>query len=293
MREHIEAVQRMQDYIKEHLAEPITLGDLARATGYSPWYAHRLFLRYLQWSPAEYIRRSRLAASALILRDGQTRVLQAALDAGYDSVDGYQRAFFREFGCNPGEFAQKPVPLPLFIPYRLTSPQKTYKEGMEMEPVKNIFVQLTERPARKVVIKRGIAAEDYFAYCGEVGCDVWGVLLSMKSMFGEPVSLWLPDKYIKPGTSRYVQGVEVPAGEEPQVPDGFDVIELPRADYLMFVGEPFEEEAFEEAIDEIWKAEKKYNPRLIGYEWDPDNPRIQLEPVGSRGYIEYVAVRPL
>ena len=45
MREHIEAVQRMQDHIKEHLSEPITLGDLSRVSGYSPWYAHRLFLR--------------------------------------------------------------------------------------------------------------------------------------------------------------------------------------------------------------------------------------------------------
>lgn len=293
MKEHIEAVQRMQDYIKEHLGEPITLADLSRASGYSPWYAHRLFLQHLSRSPADYIRRCRLAASALSLRDGRARVLDAALDAGYESAEGYQRAFFREFGCNPGEYAQKPVPIPLFVPYRLISSDDTDREGTNMEKTKNIFVQLTERPARKVVIKRGIAAEDYYAYCEEVGCDVYGMLLSMKSMLGEPVSLWLPDKYIKPGTSRYVQGVEVPPDEDPEVPEGYDVISLPKAAYLMFVGEPFEEEFFEQAIDEIWKAEKKYNPRLIGYEWDPDNPRIQLEPVGSRGYIEYVAVRPM
>lgn len=292
MKEHIEAVQRMQDYIKEHLGETITLADLSRASGYSPWYAHRLFLSHLSRSPADYIRRCRLAASALSLRDGRSRVLDAALDAGYESAEGYQRAFFREFGCNPGEYAQKPVPIQLFVPYRLISSDASDREGTKMEQTKNIFIQLTERPARKVVIKRGIAAEDYYSYCGEVGCDVYGMLLSMKSMFGEPVSLWLPDKYIKPGTSRYVQGVEVPPDETPEVPEGFDVISLPKAAYLMFVGEPFEEEFFEQAIDEIWEAEKKYNPGLIGYEWDPDNPRIQLEPVGSRGYIEYVAVRP-
>ena len=44
---------------------------------------------------------------------------------------------------------------------------------------KSVFIQVMEKPTRKVVIKRGIAAADYFAYCEEVGCDVWGVLTSM------------------------------------------------------------------------------------------------------------------
>jgi len=34
-----------------------------------------------------------------------------------------------------------------------------------------------------------------------------------------------------------------------------------------------------------------YDPTVIGYEWDEDNPRIQLEPRGERGYIELRAIR--
>ncbi|MDY2656004.1 MAG: GyrI-like domain-containing protein, partial [Candidatus Limiplasma sp.] len=34
--------------------------------------------------------------------------------------------------------------------------------------------------------------DTYFPYCEEVGCDVWGMLLSMDSLCGEPVCLWLP-----------------------------------------------------------------------------------------------------
>ena len=107
---------------------------------------------------------------------------------------------------------------------------------------KSVFIQVMEKPAQKVVIKRGIAAADYFAYCEEVGCDVWGVLTSMKSLSGEPVCLWLPQRYRKPGTSEYVQGVEVAADYDGPVPDGFDVIDLPAAAYLMFQSEPFPEE---------------------------------------------------
>ncbi len=59
----------------------------------------------------------------------------------------------------------------------------------------------------------------------------------------------------------------------------------------MFQGEPFEEEDFEQAIGDLWEAEKKYDPTIIGYEWDKTNPRIQLEPVGKRGYIELLPIK--
>ena len=55
---------------------------------------------------------------------------------------------------------------------------------------------------------------------------------------------------------------------------------------MMFQGEPFAEENFEEAIRQVWGAIKKYIPETIGYRWDDLNPRIQLEPRGERGYIE-------
>ena len=38
-------------------------------------------------------------------------------------------------------------------------------------------------------------------------------------------------------------------------------------------------------------AMDRYDPRNIGYEWDETNPRIQLEPIGSRGYIELRPVK--
>ena len=83
-----------------------------------------------------------------------------------------------------------------------------------------------------------------------------------------------------------MQGVEVAMDYSGEIPEGFDVIELPQSQYLMFQGEPFEEENFVQAIQQMWDAIKKYDPQPIGYTWDHDNPRIQLEPIGSRGYIE-------
>lgn len=279
----------MQDYIEAHLYENITPADLARASFYSPWYSYRLFIKWLNLTPADYIRRLRLSRSALRLRDERIKIIDAAFDCGFSSVDGYQRAFFREFGCNPREYAKSPVPLYLFTPFGIKT--SVMRKEKVMGGVKNVFIQVIEKPARKMLIRRGIKAEDYYGYCEEVGCDIWGLLVSMKSISGEPSGMWLPEKYRKPGTSEYVQGVDVPADYDGVVPDDFDVIELPKAKYLMFQGEPFAEEDYEEAIGQVWEAIKKYDPSFIGYSWDEENPRIQLEPIGTRGYIELLAVK--
>ncbi|MCR1840646.1 helix-turn-helix domain-containing protein [Murimonas intestini] len=284
MKEQIEAVQRMQDYIEEHLAENITFADLAKVSLFSPWYSYRLFTQWTNQTPADYIRRLRLSRSALKLRDESCKIIDAAFELGFGSVDGYQRAFFREFGCNPREYSLNPVPLYLFTPYGVK--YRVSREEKTMENVRNVFVQAIEKPERKVIVKRGVKAKDYFAYCEEVGCDVWGLLTSIRSISGEPVCMWLPQAYIRPGTSQYVQGVEVSIDYDGVIPEGFEVIELPAARYLMFKGEPFKEEEYCQAIEEIQKAVEKYDPQEIGASWDESNPRIQLEPVGSRGYIE-------
>jgi len=286
------AVQRMQDYISKHLQEEITLSVLARNACYSPWYASRIFKELTGLAPADYIRRLRLSQSALRLRDKREKITDIAFEMGFASVDGYQRAFRREFGCNPKEYSGSPVPLPLFTPYGVKFRQLWKKERNDVENTNSVFLQIIEKPERKVIIKRGTKAEEYWDYCNEVGCDVWGVLVSMRSLCGEPVCLWLPDAYRPCGTSKYVQGVEVGADYCGEIPEGFDVITLPAAKYLMFQGEPFAEEDYCKAIEAVQHSINKYDPSVIGYAWDDSNPRIQLEPVGERGYIELRAVTP-
>lgn len=290
MKEQLLAVQRMQDYIEGHLEQEITLAQMAKAALFSPWYAHRLFCAYTGLKPAEYIRKLRLSRSAQRLKNEGCRITDVALELGFGSQDGYQRAFFKEFGCNPGEYARRPVPITLFIPYGVKF-REMRKEVCSMENLQSVFIQVIQRPERKVVIKRGVQAEDYFAYCDEVGCDVWGLLSSMDSLCGEPICLWLPKTYQKPNTSMYVQGVEVEPGYNGVVPDGFDLITLPASEYLMFHGEPFQEEDYSKAILALQHAIDRYDPAVIGYEWNDDSPRIQLEPRGERGYIELKAIK--
>lgn len=290
MNEKTRAVQQMQDYILAHMAEEITLAALARAANFSPWYAHRLFRELTGVSPAEYVRKLRLTEAAKRLKSEKCRITELSMELGFESVDGFTRAFVREFGMTPSEYRLRPVPIPLFIAYDVKF-RELKKENISMENVRNVFIQVIRKPERKVIIKRGVMADEYWTYCNEVGCDVWGTLTSMDALCGEPVCMWLPEKYIEPNTSKYVQGVEVSADYAGIVPDGFDIVPFPACEYLMFRGEPFAEENYCEAITAVQQSMDKYDPSVIGYEWDDSNPRIQLEPRGERGYIELRAVK--
>jgi AraC-like DNA-binding protein len=296
--EAVNAVQRMQDFINGNINLPITLSALAKEAGYSQWHSARIFKELTGKTPFEYIRALRLSRAALLLRDRQPKIIDVALDFVFDSHEGFTRAFFKQFGVLPKKYSESPGPIQLFMPYRIRDQYLTLKKGeldmSEKKSVSTVFVQVMERPARKAIIKRGIKATHYFEYCEEVGCDIWGMLTSIKEAMYEPVGMWLPDRLIKPGTSQYVQGVEVPENYSGEIPEGFDILDLKPCKMMIFQGEPFEDEKFCEAIEELWDVIKKYDPRIYGFEWaEEDAPRFQLEPQGYRGYIEARPVKEI
>lgn len=296
--EAVHAVQKMQDHMEENIHNTVTLKDLARVAGYSPWHAARLFKELLGRTPFDYLRALRLSKAALELRDNDTKVIDVAFDFVFDSHEGFTKAFSKQFGVSPKRYSDNPVPIRLFMPHRIREYYLFLEKGEKIMnhegKTKAVFVQVVERPERKMILLRGKKAENYFDYCNEVGCDVWGILTSIKEALYEPVGMWLPENMLKPGTSVYAQGVEVPVDYAGIVPDGFDLITLPACSMMVFQGEPHDDEQFMEAISEVWDIMKRYDPKVYGYEWsDQDAPRIQLEPQGYRGYIEARPVRPL
>jgi AraC family transcriptional regulator len=288
----------MQSYIETHLRESITLHMLANAAGYSPWHAAKIFKALTGKSPFEYIRAVRLSRAAARLRDEDVRIVDVAFDFVFDSHEGFTRAFSKQFGFTPQRFSQNKPPIKLFVPNNVREIFLALQKGehamSETQKTSTIFVQVVDRPARKIILKRGVKAADYYAYCEEVGCEVWDVLTGIKQALYEPIGMWLPENFQKPGTSRYAQGVEIPLDYAGPIPEGFDLMDLPPCKMMIFQGQPYDDAAFEEAIGSLWETIKNYKPELYGFKWaDEDGPRFQLEPQGYRGYIEGRPVRPL
>ncbi|GHV40626.1 AraC family transcriptional regulator [Clostridia bacterium] len=293
------SVERIKTYIAEHLQEPITAADIARAAGYSQFHAGRVFKEATGITPFEYIRRERLLESAHALCGEKIRVIDVALDYVFDSHEGFTRAFTKAFGIAPKRFASAKTHNGWLIPYRVLTPKITQTEETKMsEKTAVIFTQIIERPARKLLLRRGKSADNYFDYCEEVGCGEsgnsapWDIFGAIKEALYEPVGLWLPENMRPAGTGVYAHGVELPADYSGKIPDGFDLIDLAPCKLLVFQGEPYDDEHFEEAIGKLWERIESFNPKVYGYEYAPEvAPRMQLSPQGWRGYIEMRPVR--
>ncbi len=296
--EQIKTVQKLQLYMENNIYKSITLKELADVAGYSPWHMARIFKELTGKTPFDYLRGLRLTKAALYLRDNDAKIIDVALDFVFDSHEGFTRAFSKEFGVSPHQYSKTTPPVQLFLPYKVCDLNLYFKkEEMKLEDkktTKSVFVQVIERPTRKALLKRGLKATEYFEYCEEVGCDIWALLTSVKEALYEPVGMWLPKSLIKPGTSQYVQGVELPLDYSNLIPEGYELIELPPCTMMVFQGEPYDDDNFSDEIEEVWKHIDGFSPQLYGYEWDPEAaPRFQLEPRGYRGYIEARPVKKI
>ena len=88
--------------------EPIELGDLARIAGLSPYHFSRLFTARFGQSVISHVRDCRLQAAALaLLSDHPPTLVEAALDAGFDSQQAFTRAFRSRYGVSPGRFSRQ------------------------------------------------------------------------------------------------------------------------------------------------------------------------------------------
>lgn len=87
-------------YIEEHLKENLSVERLSEWAGYSPWYFSRCFKEKVGASPMEYLKQRRLFAAAREIRMGR-RILDAAMDYGWDTHGGFTKAFVSQFGYSP------------------------------------------------------------------------------------------------------------------------------------------------------------------------------------------------
>jgi hypothetical protein len=120
------------------------------------------------------------------------------------------------------------------------------------------------------------------------------MLTSVKEALYEPIGMWLPEHLISEGTSKYIQGVELPLDYSNEIPEGYELIELPPCRMMVFQGEPYDDNDFMTEIEDIWDTIEKFDTTLYGFERAPeDAPRFQLVPMGYRGYIEAIPVREI
>jgi AraC family transcriptional regulator len=93
--------QRALWFIESHLADPLTLDDIAGLGGVSRFHMVRAFTAATGLPVMRYVRARRLSEAARALASGAPDILGVALEADYGSHEAFTRAFRDHFGMTP------------------------------------------------------------------------------------------------------------------------------------------------------------------------------------------------
>ena len=92
------------DYIKKNYAAPIRAADLARSCGMSESYFRRVFEKYMNMKPMDYVNFVRIQRACALLRKTDLTIALVSDKAGYESVSTFIRNFKRVIGCTPNKW---------------------------------------------------------------------------------------------------------------------------------------------------------------------------------------------
>ncbi|MBE7045697.1 MAG: helix-turn-helix domain-containing protein [Ruminococcaceae bacterium] len=107
-------------YIHENIRLHLNLEEIATQFGYSKWHFCKKFRQFTGMTFLEYVRHYRIQLAALDILSG-TKVTDVALDYGYDSLGGFQKAFLAEYGCLPKEYKKQAKESQLYYERRRTT----------------------------------------------------------------------------------------------------------------------------------------------------------------------------
>lgn len=101
------AVGRALALLHEKPAAPWSMERLADQAGLSRSSLHERFVHFIGEPPMHYLTRWRMQVASGLLRDTSAKLIQIALDVGYESEAAFSRTFKREVGMSPGAWRRE------------------------------------------------------------------------------------------------------------------------------------------------------------------------------------------
>ena len=100
-------LNRVFEYIEEHLAEGVGLSDLAAAAELSVYHFARQFRQSTGMAPHQYVLQRKIERAKETLRDPRKSILEASARVGFDDQSHFTKTFRRLVGITPTEFRSR------------------------------------------------------------------------------------------------------------------------------------------------------------------------------------------
>lgn len=247
----IKSFQRSIDYIEEHIAEPVEVSDIAAQMNVSAFYYQKIFSILCGFPLGEYIRNRRLALAGGELLATEEKIIDIAMKYGYDSPEGFTRAFVKFHGETPSavrkggrvrSFAKLAVEISVkggsIMDYKIMK-----KEAFKIIAKQQRFEKIEDVQGRSDIPK-------FWTECHNDGtvkylsehCKKDGVLGS------SVVGMCMEDSTVVKDFP-YLIGAEYAGGE---VPEGYKVVDVPAAEWAVFKIDCFNMEDMIKSIQQSW-----------------------------------------
>jgi AraC family transcriptional regulator len=253
-------IQRTLDYIEENLHERITLEELAELACFSPFHYHRVFHFLVGESVMDYVRKRRLAHAALRLLNSDEKVINIAIDLGFQYHESFNRAFKKFYGISPRQYRRANFSLGS-LHQKAYLNMNRYTGGIEME------MKFITKPAFHIIgydLKTrntdGENNREIPKFWQHYMTNNLGAKIPSPLHKNQELGL-CTDYNTATGEFVYMIGMEVAEGTP--VPEGMSYRSFPEMEYAVFTTPKATEENFPSTIQATWVE--------IFSKWFPDS----------------------
>lgn len=278
----LERLNDAMEHIEARLGERIEAAELARIAMTSEYHFRRMFSALAGLPLSEYVRRRRMTvAGAEVLGDPDRTLLDVAVRYGYDTGEGFARAFRAVHGIGPGEARRTGAVLrsQQRLTFRLVVEGST---DMRYKLVDREAFRVVGRRARVPLVHEGPnpAIAEFIRGIGREELDRIAALSDQEPAGIVGVSDQLDPSRAEGTELDYYHGVV--SGAEP--PEDLDALDVPAGTWAVFENEG----QFPQALQYLW--------RDVFTQWFPSNPyasrpgpeilRVRLTEEGKRAEAE-------
>lgn len=291
-------VDEIDECIKLHNSEAITLRFLSGQLGYSEFHTTRKFKEISGMQFRDYLRHRKLAFALKDVRDSERSILDIAFDYGFSSHEAFTRAFKVTYGIAPSEYRRKPVPVVLRTKI---NPFDRYFFGYGeigmMKSSGDVKIYFVTIPEHKFLHIKNYESNGYWDFWQKQSlipgqdCEtICGLLDSIKGKLDDDggseansgsgqIMAYINDPDGRlcdwgiPRTECY--GVRLPVDYKGEIPPQMLMVDVPEADYLVFEHGPFDYEQENRSVEEkMEKAMATFAFAGTGYSFDGSPGRI-------------------
>ena len=92
------------EYLQQHLADKVTVDDLAHKSGFSASHFSNLFRKSTGMSPLDYFIHLKMQKACILLYSSEIKVKDIALMVGYEDAFHFSRLFKKNMRVSPNQY---------------------------------------------------------------------------------------------------------------------------------------------------------------------------------------------